>query len=215
MKESVKNIDGLGSVTRLTNSAQVTVASYSYDSFGNSVATGTVVQPYWFTGREYDSESGLMYYRARYYDSQVGRFISKDPIGFAGGDVVISNYVDGNPINFIDPDGLTSVEGFASYYNDMFEGRPTSSGELFSQHLLTGAMHDKDYGMRLPFVVKVESLEDPCKSVKVRVNDRGPFKSGSKGKINRPGYVIDLSSSAYEAVGGSKKKGHIKVRVSW
>ena len=63
-------------------------------------------QPYGFTGREYDSETGLYYYRARYYDPTAGRFISEDPIGFAGGDVNLYRYVQNNPVMFIDPYGL-------------------------------------------------------------------------------------------------------------
>ena len=76
--------DGLGTVTDLTDSAGTTAKSYSYDAYGTIVdQTGTVEQPYTYTGREFDSESGLYYYRARYYDSNLGRFLQNDP-GEAG-----------------------------------------------------------------------------------------------------------------------------------
>jgi RHS repeat-associated protein len=58
------------------------------------------------TGREWDKETGLYYYRARYYDPMEGRFVSKDPISFAGGDVNLYGYVLNNPINYVDPKGL-------------------------------------------------------------------------------------------------------------
>src|SRR5881296_3659226 len=58
-----------------------------------------------FTGREYDS-TGLYYYRARYYNPTLQRFISEDPIGFAGGDTNLYGYVWNNPISFHDPLGL-------------------------------------------------------------------------------------------------------------
>ncbi|MBK9112497.1 MAG: hypothetical protein IPM88_12680 [Nitrospira sp.] len=45
------------------------------------------------TGREFDSESGLYYYRARYYDALMGRFLQKDPIGFGSGDSNFYRYV--------------------------------------------------------------------------------------------------------------------------
>ena len=58
--------DGLGSVTSLTDPTGAVAASYVYDSFGNLTAsTGTVANPFQYTGREMDSESGLYYYRAR------------------------------------------------------------------------------------------------------------------------------------------------------
>ncbi len=58
------------------------------------------------------SDAGLYYMRARYYDPEVGRFISEDPIGFAGGDVNLYAYVSGNPINYVDPLGLWQYLGW-------------------------------------------------------------------------------------------------------
>jgi len=63
---------------------------------------------YTYTGREWDKEIGLYYYRARYYDPMEGRFISKDPIGFRGG-INLYGYVGANPINFKDPRGEVGV----------------------------------------------------------------------------------------------------------
>ncbi|MDX9715704.1 MAG: RHS repeat-associated core domain-containing protein [Dissulfurispiraceae bacterium] len=53
-----------------------------------------------------NQETGLYYYRARYYDANTGRFISKDPIGFSAGDVNLYRYVGNNPVNWTDPEGL-------------------------------------------------------------------------------------------------------------
>ncbi|MFO0697905.1 MAG: RHS repeat-associated core domain-containing protein [Nitrospira sp.] len=98
--------DGLGSVTDLTDSAGATAKSYAYDAYGNILESpGTIEQPYTYTGREFDSESGLYYYRARSYDSIIGRFIEKDPIGLAA-DVNTYSYVGNDPVNWIDPQGL-------------------------------------------------------------------------------------------------------------
>ena len=99
--------DGLGTVTDLTDSNGATAKSYSYDAYGNILESpGTVEQPYTYTGREFDSEIGLLYYRARSYDPASGRFLGKDPIGFGGGDVNLYNYVAGNPLTNTDPSGL-------------------------------------------------------------------------------------------------------------
>ena len=99
--------DGLGSIIDLTNATGNVIQSYVYDSFGNiEQQVGSLINPYTYTGREIDTESGLYFYRARYYDSITGRFINEDPIGFAGGDNNFYRYTHNNPINFIDPSGL-------------------------------------------------------------------------------------------------------------
>jgi len=102
--------DGLGSVVGLTDDSETLVASYSYDAFGSVRGeTGSVVNPYRFTGREYDEESDLYFYRTRYYESEVGRFTTKDHFsGFLESPLSLNKYeyVNGNPINFVDPHGL-------------------------------------------------------------------------------------------------------------
>jgi RHS repeat-associated protein len=103
--------DGLGSVTAITDSSGSIVQTYVYDAFGKIVnQTGSIENPYTYTGREWDEKAGLYYYRARYYDANTGRFIQNDPIGFTGGDVNFYVYVQNNPVNFIDPHGLLSVD---------------------------------------------------------------------------------------------------------
>ena len=105
--------DGLGSVVGLTDEAGQVVQIYEYDSFGRIInQTGSIRNPFSYTGREYDEETGLYYYRARYYDPNAGRFLTKDPIGFAGGDANLFSYVKNNPLNYIDPSGMM----FAPYH---------------------------------------------------------------------------------------------------
>ncbi|MDF1615741.1 RHS repeat domain-containing protein, partial [Desulfurivibrio dismutans] len=103
--------DGLGTITALSDQRARVVQNYQYDAFGNPAPGGgnRIKQPYRYTGREYDPEIGLYFYRARYYDPDIGRFISQDPIGFAGGDVNLYGYVLNNPVNWIDPYGLTMI----------------------------------------------------------------------------------------------------------
>ena len=100
--------DGLGSITSLSNSAGALAQTYTYDSFGKLTAfTGTLTNPFQFTGRESDSETGEYYYRARYFDQNVGRFISEDPIRFKGGDNFY-RYSENSPTNLTDPRGLAA-----------------------------------------------------------------------------------------------------------
>lgn len=102
--------DGLGSVIALTDGRGKSVQNYEYDSYGNlHDQKNRIKQPYAYAGREWDKKIGLYFNRGRYYDSMEGRFISKDPIGFAGGDVNLYGYVQNNPIGWIDPWGLAGL----------------------------------------------------------------------------------------------------------
>jgi RHS repeat-associated protein len=101
--------DDLNSVTSMSSSAGVLANTYTYDSFGRLVAsTGTLTNPFQYTGREFDPETGLNYNRARYYNPATGRFISEDPLGFGGGNPNVYAYVGNNPTNYLDPIGLTN-----------------------------------------------------------------------------------------------------------
>jgi RHS repeat-associated protein len=101
--------DGLGSITSLSNAAGSIANTYTYDSFGKLTAsTGSLVNPYQYTARESDSETDLYYYRARYYDTSTGRFLSEDPIGFESGNNFYA-YVRNEPLGLIDPSGEDSV----------------------------------------------------------------------------------------------------------
>jgi len=94
--------DGLGSITSLSSSAGALAQTYAYDNFGKVTAsTGTLTNPFQYTGHEFDSESGLYFDRARYFDPSAGRFLSQDPIRFRGG---LNFYacVRNNPVVFKD-----------------------------------------------------------------------------------------------------------------
>ena len=100
--------DGTGNTIVITDQAGNTQNTYAYTPFGIRTENEAVDQPFTFSG-EYgviQEPTGLYYMRARYYDPILGRFISEDPISFAGGDVNLFAYVGNNPINFVDPWGL-------------------------------------------------------------------------------------------------------------
>jgi RHS repeat-associated protein len=104
--------DHQGSIVRVTDAAGAVVNSYAYDAYGRRIAaTEGVAIAYGYTVREYDAESGLMYYRARMYDPATGRFLQTDPFGFAAGDLNVYRYVGNDPVNAIDPDGVTKITG--------------------------------------------------------------------------------------------------------
>jgi len=103
------HFNAIGSTVALTDMNQNIVNSYAYDPFGTVLnQQETVAQPFKYVGQYgvMAEPNGLYYMRARYYDPNVGRFISEDPLGFGGGDVNLFAYVSNNPVNRIDPMGL-------------------------------------------------------------------------------------------------------------
>ncbi|HYT20255.1 MAG TPA: RHS repeat-associated core domain-containing protein [Candidatus Polarisedimenticolia bacterium] len=106
---SYYHADGLSSVTSLSNAAGSIANTYTYDSFGKLTnSSGSLVNPFRYTARESDTETGLYYYRARYYDIQTGRFVSEDHLRFTAG-INFYAYVRGRPVNLTDPYGLKTL----------------------------------------------------------------------------------------------------------
>ncbi len=102
--------DGLGSVTSMSNSSGALASTYTYDSFGNLTASsGTLTNPFRYTAREFDSETGLYFYRARQLDASNGRFLSEDSRRFKS-DPNFYTYVFNSPVNYLDPYGLTKCK---------------------------------------------------------------------------------------------------------
>jgi RHS repeat-associated protein len=107
--------NALFSVSALTNEAGVPVEYYSYDAYGKAAVTNgagnpilhsAVGNPFLFTGRQLDEETGLYYYRARYYDSDKGRFLQRDPLGYVDGMNLYQAYFVPNKL---DPTGRDQV----------------------------------------------------------------------------------------------------------
>lgn len=80
-------------------------SEYSYDVFGGPNRTSSIGNSYFFTGRRLDTETDNYYYRTRYYNPDIGRFLQSDPIRYAAGLNIYSYCLD-NPINWVDPYGL-------------------------------------------------------------------------------------------------------------
>jgi RHS repeat-associated protein len=115
--------DGLGTVRQLTSSGGSITDTYDYDAFGNEVhSTGTTPNNHLYRGEQFDSDLGLYYLRARYYNPTTGRFMSRDPENpgsfDSNGNPVDPKtlhkylYADGDPVNGFDPTGHNDDEEY-------------------------------------------------------------------------------------------------------
>jgi RHS repeat-associated protein len=98
--------DHLGSTNALTSAGGGVVERQTYEAFG--AHNPSALTRYTYTGREDDAATGLMYYRARWYDSQQGRFATEDPVREKGG-LNFYTYASNSPTNRIDPSGLVDL----------------------------------------------------------------------------------------------------------
>jgi len=122
--------DGLDSVTSLTDPTGALAATYTYDSFGDTTnSTGSATNWFRYTGREFDSTGGLYYYRARYYNPEMGRFLSEDRLRFNAG-LNFYPYVRSNPTNLIDPTGMAPCLNINAFVNELNSNAgDTSTGQ--------------------------------------------------------------------------------------
>jgi RHS repeat-associated protein len=109
--------DNQGTIKDVLDGNGAILNHINYDSFGKVISQSNVNVEfhYGYTGRETDKETGLNYYRARYYDASNGRFISEDPLEFGAGDSNLNRYVFNNPVNAIDPSGLQSSNAWGNW----------------------------------------------------------------------------------------------------
>ena len=118
--------DAMNSITSLTDEQANEKEKYIYNAFGKmtiyderdkKIEESQIGNPYSFTGREHDSETGLHYHRARYYSPELARWISEDPIEFNSGDMNLYRYVGNNPASLVDSYGerISTPQGLAIY----------------------------------------------------------------------------------------------------
>jgi RHS repeat-associated protein len=152
--------DHLGSTVALADQSGSLTTQYGYSPYGQVSKTGTSSSNYFtYTGRE-DDNTGLYYYRARYYSPDLKRFTAEDPIGFSGGQSNLYAYVGTAPISSVDPTG-TQVELLPKAIpTEML--KPGASPELFPpavaspQSTDTGRTKDGDY-----IIYKAPQQEQP------------------------------------------------------
>lgn len=145
--------DGLTSVTSMTDTAAAITQTYTYRTFGGIIASsGTLTNPLQYTAREFDPETGLHNYRARYLDTSTGRFMKEDPIVFSGG-INFYTYVANDPIDYRDPSGKKTFRVHGNWCG------PDWTGGLREQYT---PAHDKVYKSPIDYVDQVCMHHDKC-----------------------------------------------------
>jgi|GEM_PF-330433 len=211
--------DQVGSLRLVTDSMGAVVKRIDYDSFGTILADSNpaFAVPFGFAGGLHDRDTQLVRFGARDYLPEIGKWTAKDPIGFAGGDSNLFGYVENDPVNWVDPEGLASTySGYATYYN--LVGYKTASGAKFNPDAMAAAMT----GEKVPkfgTTVTVRYKNDGCeKEIKAVVNDRGPFARGNDRKAliplrPDPSKIIDLTPTAFRELVGGLGAGKVWVTV--
>lgn len=167
------HFDGLGSVREISNAAGAVVEKYDYDVYGkmrirdggnNVLEKSAVGNPYSFTGRRYDAETGLYHYRARAYSAELGRFLQVDPVGYMDS-MNLYAYVLNNPVNYVDFTGKRDSKPpsfFKIKLNPFFEEclqidntkKPTSAEDNFND-FQSQLIEAKLYPNKKPFYLKL------------------------------------------------------------
>jgi RHS repeat-associated protein len=134
--------DHVASTRGLADVSGTLLSTVSYDSFGE-LSAGSTSTRYRFTGREADEETGSYYYRARFYDPKLARFLGEDPLGVRVGPNMYE-YVFQNPLRFVDPSGLQWQQAVAGG-----GVLTTAAAAVGGGAVLTGAGAVAGYGLLL------------------------------------------------------------------
>ncbi len=231
LKQNAQNYsylyDGKGNITAVTDTAQALSAAYRYDAFGVLMTkAGTLDQPFTFSTKRYDSSTGLNYYGYRFYSPQIGKWMTRDPIGLAGG-INLYGFVLNDPVNFIDPTGEFAITGtvlaiwaIAELGMSIYDAYDTVStladpcstsfdkGAVIGGLMLGAVLPGGGYGKLTKSVNKMakklgvsdKAIRDAIHKVKKNLPKSGPIKN--------PDVKVDLNTGeVYPIVKGSKAVG--------
>ena len=173
--------DALGTVRDIADATGAVIEHIDYDSFGNIIGETNAAagDRYKFTGREYDPELALYYYRGRYYDPITGRFISQDPIGFAAGDANLYRYVGNTPTIYVDPLGLAETVEDAT-----FEGANNDKKSTYARLYVACVMREYFKAVAQSFLFGGSGILDPMDMAEIFADCQREAASGSPGSAS-------------------------------
>ena len=196
--KSFLHADGQGSVGATIDAAGVLGWYGFYDAWGRTGASGHIagaVPAQQYTGREIVGDD-LYYYRARFYDARNMRFLQRDPIGLASGQINPYAYVGNDPVNFTDPSGLiaassaklfnpNTAEQQQSYVDLSGAGGETLAGQQSLASLVGASSSDGEDG----YLFNALSQNAAMASIQVEVqsNDRFVVAANTACETSFPG----------------------------
>ena len=208
--------DSRGSVRLVVNALTGEIGQrMDYGPWGEVIDdTNPGFQPFGYAGGEYDPRTGLTRFGARDYDSEVGRWTARDPIGFGGGDTNLYAYVGGDPVNSVDVTGLEvyhcwyAMDGWLSSFNHHMictDSYPSQSGCMGYGPNQTTLEPDLRRGSNQA-AIRCRSLPDVdemCANEKMRTNNYGfyfPFTNDCFDAVER--VINQCDSSAFRWTDG-------------
>ena len=174
--------DANGTAWGLTDSSGTVVWSADYDSYGNATFSGTIDQPLRMPGQYHDTESGLYYNLARYYEPTTGRYLSVDPMR----DAEDYTYAGGNPLKYVDPTGEIVILVHGTFASGADRTKATSDFGLAASSFFGGqsvrafewcgsdnTMARRAAGQRLADLINAIRLTNPNEQINVIAHSHG------------------------------------------
>ncbi|MBI3560329.1 MAG: RHS repeat-associated core domain-containing protein [Gammaproteobacteria bacterium] len=187
------------------------------DSFGNTSVDGaaTITNNLRFAGQYFDAETGLHYNGSRYYDPLIGRYLSEDPIGVNGG-MNLYAYVNGNPVNWIDPYGLFSVTDLPTFPQPVVD-----FAACFGDFISSGfGLFDTSLSQKARQAINADSVVNKCSDACGYGKNSGvglSFLMGGAAIARGFGWVVRFDRYANAGGGGMNilRYGERKFAIDW